>query len=70
MDRAIWSEKALWGTGVRDLKAIWGSKAIWGENVLEASRAIWCESVWADRAIWSESNGTVDLSSTALRGDD
>jgi hypothetical protein len=69
MDRALWGEAGIWGTGVSDLKAIWGTKAIWGVNVLESSKAVWAESVWGDKAIWGVNNSKADLSAAALNGD-
>ncbi len=71
MDRALWGTRAIWGTGVSDLRAIWGTNAIWGasSNVLNASRAIWGTSIWSDRAIWGTTFSSVDLSSRAITGE-
>ena len=71
MDRALWGSRAIWGTGISDLRAIWGTQAIWGasSNVLNASRAIWGTSVWSDRAIWGTTSSSVDLSSRAIGGE-
>ncbi len=77
MDRAVWGtdvngQRAVWGvTSVNDLRAVWGTRAIWGSslNVLDASRALWGQSVWSDRAVWGTSTSTVDLSSTAINGE-
>ena len=71
MDRALWGARAIWGTGIYDLRAIWGTQAIWGasSNVLNASRAIWGTSVWSDRAIWGTASSSVDLSSRAIGGE-
>lgn len=69
LDPAIWGTKAIWGTGVNDMKAIWGTSAVSDSNALSSSKAIWGTSVWADKAIWGTSSSQVDLSKTALRGD-
>jgi len=71
MDRALWGTRAIWGTGVTDLRAVWGTCAIYGasSNILDASRAIWGTSVWSDRATWQATSSSVDLSSRAIAGD-
>ena len=65
----IWGEGVIWGTGIDNLQVIWGNGVIWGENTLSGSGVIWGESVWADGVIWGESTGAVDLSSTAINGE-
>jgi serine protease AprX len=71
MDRALWGTRAIWGTGITDLRAVWGTRAIWGAstNILDASRAVWGTSVWSDRAVWGTTTGAVDLSSKAIVGE-
>lgn len=71
MDSTIWGTRAIWGTGIYDLRAIWGDRAIWGTsaNILNASRALWGTSVWNDRAIWGTDSSAVDLSSIAFTGE-
>jgi serine protease AprX len=58
--RALWGARAIWGTGITDLRAIWGTQAIWGtsDNILDASRAI-----------WGTGSSAVDLSSIAIYGE-
>jgi serine protease AprX len=70
-DSSIWGSKAIWGTGVNDLRAVWGTMAISDSslNQINASRAIWGSSVWSDRAIWGSSTDSVDLSVTAIQGE-
>ncbi|MBS1723080.1 MAG: S8 family peptidase [Armatimonadetes bacterium] len=49
-----WGERALWGTGVSDLRAVWGSTALSTSTVVAQNRALWGDSVWGDRALWGE----------------
>ncbi|HEY3332848.1 MAG TPA: S8 family peptidase [Capsulimonadaceae bacterium] len=74
---------AIWGTNINDMRAVWGkfsitdssadtnaSRAVWGKTGVAASRAVWGRSgVWGDRAVWGASTASVDLSSTALKGE-
>jgi serine protease AprX len=76
IDRAIWGEKALWGTQITDLRAIWGEKALWGTNAiwgcadtLSSSRAVWGTAFWMDNAIWGTTSSSVDLSCRAIFGE-
>ncbi|HLJ53811.1 MAG TPA: S8 family peptidase [Chthonomonadaceae bacterium] len=71
MDRAIWGSRALWGTGVTDLRAVWGTQSLWDSstNLLSASRAVWGTSVWSDRAVWGTTTSYVDLSSRVFTGE-
>lgn len=69
-DRTLWGTRALWGTGVTDLRAVWGTQAVVGaSNLLSGSRAIWGTAVWNDRAIWGTTSSSVDLSSRAIGGE-
>ena len=69
-DGTIWSTDGLWGTGVQDLRFIWGNSAFSDDSgQLTASRFIWGNSVWSDRFIWGNSSSAVDLSSTAINGE-
>ncbi len=70
-DHALWGSRAIWGTGITDLRAIWGTHAIWGSstNILDASRAVWGTSVWSDRATWGTNASQADLSSIAVGGE-
>ncbi|MBS1721914.1 MAG: S8 family peptidase [Armatimonadetes bacterium] len=67
----VWGDKALWGTGLTNLRCIWGSKALWGssQSYLDGSRAAWGSSVWGDKALWGTSTGAVDLTSVAIGGE-
>jgi len=74
--RILWgtstASRVIWGaSGVNDLRVVWGSRVIWGSsaNVLSASRVIWGASVWGDRVIWGASSSSVDLTSTAINGE-
>jgi serine protease AprX len=66
---SISGSRAIWGTGVNDLKAIWGKSAVFGTNVLCSSFAVWGDSVWSDKAIWGKTTSAVDLSSHAIDGE-
>src|SRR2546423_6403736 len=63
IDKALWGCKAVWGTGISDLRAIWGNDQLWGDNAtwntadtLSSSKAVWGTSTWTDSAIWAASN--------------
>ncbi len=64
-------DRAIWGTGVTDLRAIWGTKAIWGTttNLLSASKAIWGTGVWSDRAVWGVDIFGADFSKAVIGGE-
>jgi serine protease AprX len=66
---SIWGTKAIWGTGVSDLKAIWGTSAIWGTNMLCSGQTIWSSGVFTDTQAWSIDGGAVDLSSRTIYGE-
>jgi serine protease AprX len=66
---SIWGAKAIWGTGITDLKAIWGSNAIWNTDLLSSSKAIWGSGVFADTTTWSITGGAVDLSNRVINGE-
>lgn len=71
-DDLIFGDRAIWGSGIDDLRAIWGSSALTGDNfgdLVDADRALWGSSVWNDRALWGESFGTADLTSVAVKGE-
>src|SRR5204863_508385 len=70
-NRCLWGCKAIWGSGITDLKAIWGSNCLWGtdSNILNASKALWGSSVWSDRCMWGTDSSAADLSSTAINGE-
>jgi len=69
MDRVLWSENGLWGTNADGLRVLWGERVIWGENTLLNSNVLWGENVWSDRVIWGETSSAVDLTSTAIQGE-
>jgi serine protease AprX len=70
-DSSIWGTRAIWGTGITDLRAIWGTNSLVANsaNVLNNSRAIWGTSVWTNRAIWGTSNASADMSSVVINGE-
>jgi serine protease AprX len=62
--------QVIWGVnGVNNLQGVWGSQVIWGTQVLWGSQVIWGSTVWADQVIWGTNSSTVDLTSTAIRGE-
>lgn len=81
----IGSTRAIWGTGLTDLRAVWGVRAIWGTGTLGDLRAIWgtyagqvgsSRAVWGTtgyveetRAIWGSNGPKCDLSNIALGGE-
>jgi serine protease AprX len=73
----IWGTDArgslvIWGvSGVNNLQVIWGTQVLWGTsaNVLDASLVIWGTNVWNDLVIWGTGSSSVDLSSTAIKGE-
>jgi serine protease AprX len=69
LDASFYGTRAIWGTGLTDLRAIWGTNAIWGTTTLSSSRAIWGTTVWGDRALWGTTSAGVDLSATGLYGE-
>ncbi len=69
MDRVIWGESGLWGTQTDGLHVLWGESVVWGENTLLNSNVLWGENVWSDRVIRGETSSAVDLTSTAIQGD-
>ncbi len=71
-DQLVFGDRAIWGSGINDLRAIWGSSALSGDNfssLVDADRALWGSNVWNNRAIWGESSGTADLTSVAIGGE-
>jgi serine protease AprX len=69
MDSSFWGTRAIWGTGVNDLRAIWGVQAIWGVNTISSSQAIWGLGIWFDQAIWGTGNAVADLTDKVINGE-
>ena len=71
LDSNIWGSRAIWGTGVTDLRAVWGTRAIWGTttNILNASRAIWGNERVERPGVWGTSSSDADLTTTAIDGE-
>jgi serine protease AprX len=70
-DSSVWGRKALWGTGITDLRVVWGPRALTGSsaNILGNSRTIRSSSVWSNRTVWSSTTSAVDLSAIAIHGE-
>lgn len=85
LEDLIWNNRAIWGTGLTDLRAVWGTRAIWGSGTLGDLRAVWgtyagqvgsSRAVWGTtgnveetRAIWGSNGPTCDLSNIAIGGE-
>ena len=70
--RVIWGERVIWGTGISDLRVIWGTSSIVANtsNVLSGNRVIWgTADVLADRVIWGTNTDVVDMTTTAINGE-
>ncbi len=52
-----------------DYQYIWGTSVVAGSNQVSGSQYVWGSSVWADQYVWGTSSATVDLSATALAGE-
>lgn len=64
LNNVIWGTNVNWGANINNLNVIWGPKisrfnVIWGNNTL-----------WSANVIWDTRIGGVDLSATAICGDD
>ena len=84
IDQALWGTKAIWGTDLYNLQAIWGTQAIWGSTRQalwgsgrqalwgSARQALWGsarQALWGNQAIWGLTGSAVDLTSTAIQGE-
>ncbi len=69
MQRILWDQAGVWGTGIGSLAGVWGTQVLWGENTLAGSQVLWGSGVWANQVLWGENTGAADLSSRAIHGD-
>jgi serine protease AprX len=64
------TDQVIWGTsGLNNLQGIWGDQVIWGTKVIWGSQVLWGDATWTDQVIWGTSSSKVDLTNTAIRGE-
>ena len=64
------TDQVIWGTsGLNNLQGIWGDQVIWGTQVIWGSQVLWGDANWTDQVIWGTGSSTVDLTSTAINGE-
>ncbi|AIE84349.1 S8 family peptidase [Fimbriimonas ginsengisoli] len=68
---AIDMDRAMWGTGMSGNRAMWGDGAMSGTqpDTVSPNRAMWGDDVWTDPTVTTVNSATIDLSSTAIKGD-
>ncbi len=70
MQNILWGEDGLWGIiDVLGLNILWGEDSLLDFDLLSASNILWGEDVWLSNILWGEDISFVDLSSTAIQGE-
>lgn len=69
-NQVLWGTQVIWGvSGANNLQVIWGNQVIWGTQVIWGSQVLWGDANWTDQVIWGTGSSNVDLTSTAIKGE-